>query len=104
MPGESPSTSGLQKSSAGSTPEPKPKYNLIQGNLPPQAKKKKGQVKVPRSLSVLAKIQSFDMPKGSFGGYPCDVCKGEAMIKFSIAGSNGHIHAACTGGCVSFMQ
>jgi hypothetical protein len=41
--------------------------------------------------------------KGISGSIKCPCCEG--TLKYSIAGSNGHIHARCsTKDCVSFMQ
>ena len=42
--------------------------------------------------------------RAAAGVIPCPVC-GSGELKFSRAGYNGHIHAACsTEGCVSWMQ
>lgn len=42
---------------------------------------------------------------GSQGVIDCPVCKGVKTLKFSRAGVNGHIHAACkTDGCVAWME
>ena len=42
---------------------------------------------------------------GASGRIPCPVCGGENALRFSRAGYNGHIHAACTTeGCVSWME
>lgn len=42
---------------------------------------------------------------GASGEINCPVCGGDKTLRFSRAGVNGHIHAACkTGGCVSWME
>jgi hypothetical protein len=80
----------------------KPKYNLVQGS-PTQKLRDEGiPESTVRSLTECTRIQSFEMPKGSVGKYPCPYCE-EGYVSFSIA-SNGHIHAACTNKCFMFMQ
>jgi hypothetical protein len=42
---------------------------------------------------------------GSSGVIDCPVCGGKQTLRFSRAGYNGHIHAACaTDKCVSWME
>lgn len=42
---------------------------------------------------------------GASGTINCPVCGGDATLRFSRAGYNGHIHAACkTDGCVRWME
>lgn len=42
---------------------------------------------------------------GSSGIIDCPACSGEKTLRFSRAGYNGHIHAACTtDGCVRWME
>lgn len=42
--------------------------------------------------------------KGVKGKLPCPVCK-KGTLMYSIAGSNGHVHAQCTvDSCVSWME
>lgn len=42
---------------------------------------------------------------GGQGVIDCPVCGAEKSLRFSRAGYNGHIHAACrTEGCVSWME
>lgn len=42
---------------------------------------------------------------GASGTIDCPVCQSKASLRFSRAGVNGHIHAACaTEGCVSWME
>lgn len=42
---------------------------------------------------------------GTSGKINCPVCGGDATLRFSRAGINGHIHAACTTeGCVRWME
>ena len=40
---------------------------------------------------------------GASGAIDCPVCGKKASLRFSRAGSNGHIHAACPD-CVSWME
>lgn len=42
---------------------------------------------------------------GASGTIDCPVCNGEKTLRFSRAGYNGHIHAACkTTDCVQWME
>lgn len=42
---------------------------------------------------------------GASGAIDCPVCEGEKTLRFSRAGYNGHIHAACTTeDCVRWME
>ena len=42
---------------------------------------------------------------GSSGKIDCPACNGEKTLRFSRAGYNGHVHAACkTEGCVQWME
>lgn len=42
---------------------------------------------------------------GASGAIDCPVCSGPNSLRFSRAGYNGHIHAACTTeDCVSWME
>lgn len=43
--------------------------------------------------------------QGASGAIDCPVCSGENSLRFSRAGYNGHIHAACTTeDCVRWME
>lgn len=37
------------------------------------------------------------------GEIDCPVCKA-GKLRYSRASSNGHVHAACTSGCVAWME
>lgn len=42
---------------------------------------------------------------GATGRIDCPACGAEQSLRFSRAGTNGHIHAGCTtDGCVSWME
>lgn len=43
--------------------------------------------------------------KSAQGAIDCPTCGGVGTLKFSRAGHNGHVHAACTtAGCVNWME
>jgi hypothetical protein len=65
---------------------------------------------VNTGLARLAIVEHLGGPwkrgtPGASGTIDCPVCKAESGLRFSRAGYNGHIHAACkTEGCVSWME
>lgn len=50
-----------------------------------------------------AKSKGLGKKNGGTGEVKCPLCEG-GMIRYSVAGYNGHMHAACTNGCVSWME
>lgn len=51
-----------------------------------------------------AKEQGLGRGNGGFSALPCPSCK-TGTIRYSVAGSNGHMWAACsTNDCVRFME
>lgn len=51
-----------------------------------------------------AKTQGFGVGNGGRGELPCPLGCDGGVIRYSVAGVNGHMHAACTKGCTSWME
>lgn len=50
-----------------------------------------------------AKEKGLGKGNGGAGELKCPLCP-DGMLRYSVAGYNGHIHAGCTNGCVSWME
>ena len=50
-----------------------------------------------------AKKKGFGRGHGGFGELKCPLCS-NGTLRYSVASCNGHMHAACTDGCVSWME
>lgn len=55
-----------------------------------------GRIRKAREAIVASKLQC--------GSIRCPCCGKDGALRFSIAPGNGHIHAACSSGCVSWME
>ena len=51
-----------------------------------------------------AKKNGFRKGNGGAGSVPCPICQ-TGQLRYSVAGYNGHMHAACTTpNCMSWME
>lgn len=50
-----------------------------------------------------AKEKGFGKDNGGTGEFKCPLCE-DGLIRYSVASYNGHMHAGCTKGCVSWME
>ncbi len=53
---------------------------------------------------VIAARKAIVASKLTHGEITCPCCGKEKALRFSVASLNGHIHAACTSGCVAWME
>jgi hypothetical protein len=58
---------------------------------------------VIRAAHADAKAKGFGVGKGGVSSLKCPLCP-EGEIRYSVASVNGHMHAGCTSGCVSWME
>lgn len=50
-----------------------------------------------------AKTKGYGEGHGGTDSVKCPLCP-DGVIRYSVASYNGHMHAACTSGCVSWME
>ena len=50
-----------------------------------------------------AKAKGYGKGKGGQDSLKCPLCE-DGTLRYSVASVNGHMHACCTNGCVSWME
>jgi hypothetical protein len=55
------------------------------------------------SAKADAKANGYGVGAAGRGEVDCPLCS-DGKIRYSVAGVNGHMHAACTNGCTSWME
>jgi hypothetical protein len=77
----------------------------IEANKAAMAKRFEGMVKARASIVEHCGGPWKKGAPGKADTIDCPVCDGKKTLRFSRAGYNGHIHAACmTQGCVQWME
>jgi len=56
-----------------------------------------------RSAHEDAKAKGLREGNGGSSSMKCPLCT-DGELRYSVAGCNGHMHAGCTNGCVSWME
>lgn len=50
-----------------------------------------------------AKAKGFGVGNGGASEMKCPLCT-DGLLRYSVASCNGHMHAGCTNGCISWME
>lgn len=74
-----------------------------------EAEENEREALTKRTLSAMklahedAAAKGYGKGNGGQDSIKCPLCP-DGILRYSVAGYNGHMHAACTKGCVSWME
>lgn len=93
---------------ACTSPEARPCCDKWEGRTPEELDAEDARFELVLQNTATARVAIVEHTggkRGVSGAIDCPVCGNSECLRFSVAGSNGHIHAQCqTDGCVSWME